>query len=61
MQLDLFSSNFDLEVMERLAKVEDSLNKTRRSMFARINELEREVLLLRKEEYEEHEKKAIRS
>jgi hypothetical protein len=50
MQLDLFNEVQELEILSRLKKVEDALAKTRRSLFARINELEREVLELRKEE-----------
>lgn len=56
MQLDFFNSTMDLQIVERLAKLETTLNKTRRSLFARINELEREVLELRREEDEEEEK-----
>lgn len=47
MQLDLFNEVHELEVLTRLKKVEDASNKTRRSLFARINELEREVIELR--------------
>ena len=50
MQLDLFNEVHELETQSRLKKIEDSVAKMRRSLFARINELEREVLELRKEE-----------
>ena len=50
MQLDLFNNVQELDFMTRLHKLEEGQAKLRRSLFARINELEREVLQLRKED-----------
>jgi len=49
-QLDFFSSPDQLDILSRLVSLEQSLGKTRRSLFSRINELEKELLDLRKEQ-----------
>lgn len=44
MQLDLFDDCRVLELMDRINKLEKSQEKVRRSAFARINDLEKQVL-----------------
>lgn len=57
MQLDLFDSQEYLKIQSSVSALESSLNKTRRSLFARVNELERMVLDLQEklEQYERTE------
>lgn len=44
MQLDLFDDCRVLELTDRMNKIEKSQEKVRRSAFARINDLEKQVL-----------------
>lgn len=46
LQLDLFSTPEQLEFLDRLKKLEDTVSKQRRSLFARVNELEKMILEL---------------